>query len=185
MPESITDRPSKAHEYVFLMAKSERYYYDAKAIAEEGTGRSAGNVGHVKGAGNNDPCFRTREGFAAVSDKEWHYRNRRTVWEIATAAYSESHFATFPPKLVEPCILAGCPKGGTVLDPFGGAGTVGLVADRLGRDAILIELNPDYAAMAEKRIHGDSPLFSAIAPSKPEWETMWQKPFDFSQEPTA
>lgn len=86
-------------------------------------------------------------------------RNRRSVWTVATQPFSEAHFATFPPQLIEPCILAGCPEGGTVLDPFGGAGTTGLVADRFKRDAILIELNPKYAAMAERRINGDSPLF--------------------------
>ena len=89
--------------------------------------------------------------------------NLKNVWTIATAAFSEAHFATFPPALIEPCIKAGCPKGGMVLDPFGGAGTTGLVADRLGRNAILIELNPEYAAMAEKRIRRDSPLFAVVA----------------------
>ena len=87
----------------------------------------------------------------AVSDQ----RNCRDVWTVATSGYSEAHFATFPPELAERCIKAGCPAGGTVLDPFGGAGTTGLVADRLQRNAILIELNPDYAAMARRRIDGD------------------------------
>lgn len=86
-------------------------------------------------------------------------RNLRNVWTIATAAFSEAHFATFPPALVEPCIKAGCPAGGVVLDPFGGAGTVGLVADRLGRDAILFELNPEYAAIAERRLRADGGMF--------------------------
>ena len=90
-------------------------------------------------------------------------RNKRSVWTVATQPFGEAHFATFPPALIEPCILAGCPKGGTVLDPFGGAGTTGLVADRLQRNAILIELNPEYAAMAEGRIRGDAPLFAEIA----------------------
>ncbi|RIV79554.1 DNA-methyltransferase [Pelagerythrobacter aerophilus] len=85
------------------------------------------------------------------------------VWEIATAAFSEAHFATFPPALVAPCIMAGCPKGGLVLDPFGGAGTTGLVADRLGRDAVLIELNPEYAEIARKRIEGDAGMFAEVA----------------------
>lgn len=89
-------------------------------------------------------------------------RNKRSVWTVTTRPFSEAHFATFPPALIEPCILAGCPKGGVVLDPFGGAGTTGLVADRLGRDAILIELNPEYAAMAERRIKGDNPLFTVV-----------------------
>jgi DNA modification methylase len=166
MPESVTDRCTKAHEYIFLLSKSERYYYDAVAIAEEGTGRCAGNAGHVKGAGNDDPFFRTREGFAAVVDKEWQTRNKRSVWEVATQPFSEAHFATFPPALIKPCILAGCPKGGMVLDPFGGAGTTGLVADRLQRNAILIELNPEYAAMSERRIVSDAPLFVDVRPNE-------------------
>ena len=90
-------------------------------------------------------------------------RNIRNVWTVATEPFSEAHFATFPTKLVEPCIKAGCPVGGTVLDPFGGSGTVGLVADRLQRNAILIELNPDYADMARNRVSRDAPLFAAIA----------------------
>lgn len=89
--------------------------------------------------------------------------NKRSVWTVATQPFKEAHFATFPPALIEPCILAGCPVGGTVLDPFGGAGTTGLVADRHGRDAILIELNPDYAEMARRRIAGESPLFAEVS----------------------
>ena len=89
-------------------------------------------------------------------------RNKRSVWEVTTQPFGEAHFATFPPALIEPCIKAGCPKGGTVLDPFGGAGTTGLVADRLGRNAILIELNPDYAAMADRRISDDAGMFADI-----------------------
>lgn len=90
-------------------------------------------------------------------------RNRRSVWTVATQPFKEAHFATFPPALIEPCIIAGCQKGGTVLDPFGGAGTTGLVADRLGRNAVLIELNPEYAAMAERRIRADAGLFHEAA----------------------
>ena len=89
-------------------------------------------------------------------------RNLRNVWNIATRPFSEAHFATFPPALVEPCIKAGCPEGGVILDPFGGAGTVGLVADRLGRDAVLIELNPEYAEIARNRIKGDAGMFSDL-----------------------
>ena len=89
-------------------------------------------------------------------------RNKRSVWTVTTQPFSEAHFATFPPDLIEPCIKAGCPKGGTVLDPFFGAGTTGLVADRLGRDCIGIELNPEYAAMSERRIRGDAPLFAEV-----------------------
>jgi hypothetical protein len=89
-------------------------------------------------------------------------RNKRSVWEVATQPFSEAHFATYPPALIEPCILAGCPKDGTVLDPFGGAGTTGLVADRLQRNAILIELNPEYAGIAERRLGADAPLFAQV-----------------------
>jgi DNA modification methylase len=89
-------------------------------------------------------------------------RNKRSVWTVSTKPFNEAHFATFPPDLIEPCILAGCPEGGTVLDPFGGAGTTGLVADRHHRDAILVELNPEYVEMARKRIFNDAPLFADV-----------------------
>ena len=98
--------------------------------------------------------------FGVVNDGT---RNKRSVWEVTTAPFSEAHFATFPPALIEPCIKAGCPKDGTVLDPFAGAGTTGLVADRLQRNAILIELNPAYAAMSERRIIDDAPLFAEVS----------------------
>jgi DNA modification methylase len=165
MPESVTDRCTKAHEYLFLLSKSARYYYDAKAISEpseyagdqagicRGTKRRAYSMGRMP-SGNE------------VLGSNWiqpETRNKRSVWEITTAPFSEAHFATFPPALVEPCVLAGCPVGGTVLDPFAGAGTTGLVADRLGRNAILIELNPEYAAMAHRRIVNDAPLFAEVA----------------------
>jgi DNA modification methylase len=162
MPESVRDRCTKAHEYLFLLAKSERYFYDAEAIKEPAVSipqrRLTSTADQPKGAaraaaGVHNPLC---QGGTAED------RNRRSVWTVNTAAYSEAHFATFPPDLIEPCILAGCPEGGTVLDPFGGAGTTGLVADRLQRNAILIELNPEYAAMAERRIIGDAPLFAQV-----------------------
>lgn len=184
MPESVTDRPTKAHEYVFLLTKSERYFYDAEAIREvaetddtrrpygsagvidprgrdaQGNGKprtgigSKGNAHGFRGGSyvGGEPGKRTSTG---NGPNETLSRNKRSVWSIATAPFPEAHFATFPPELPEICIKAGCPVGGTVLDPFGGAGTTGLVADRLQRNAILIELNPEYAAMAERRIHGD------------------------------
>jgi hypothetical protein len=266
MPESVTDRCTKAHEYVFLLSKRARYYYDAVAIKESFAGEPyEGNK--VNGAIlNGDRKDRGRK-IGMTTDK----RNRRSVWEVATQPFSEAHFATFPPALIEPCILAGtsakgcCAKCGapwvretqrgevpmtrrranlsatqgrghpeyqerarpsslgagrggdvpgrttttlgwspscichghfedrdappdwisdetgerkkirvyvsdtespipvpcTVLDPFGGAGTTGLVADRLQRDAVLIELNPAYAAMADGRVHDDAPLFAS------------------------
>jgi DNA modification methylase len=164
MPESVRDRCTKAHEYLFLLSKSQRYYFDAETIAEPSTyGPDCGQKEAAKGSfagkwsapgdgSRNDGSFR------AIRET----RNKRSVWEVATQPFSEAHFATYPPALIEPCILAGCPKGGTVLDPFGGAGTTGLVADRLGRSAILIELNPEYAAIAERRLNADSPLFAEV-----------------------
>ncbi len=162
MPESVRDRCTKAHEYIFLMSKSERYHFDQTAIAEpanwpEGSwGRSkcydGDKTGKLKSFYGNGAQWKGAE-----------TRNKRSVWEVATQPYADAHFATFPPALIEPCIKAGCPLGGTVLDPFGGAGTTGVVADRLGRNAILIELNPDYTAMAEQRIRGDAGMFAEVA----------------------
>ena len=157
MPESVTDRPTKAHEYLFLLSKSARYYFDADAVREDGTGRTAGNRGPVKGAGVDDPFFRTREGFEKVADKPWTARNLRTVWQIATEPYPGAHFATFPRKLVEPCVKAGCPDGGTVLDPFAGSGTTLFVAQALGRRGVGIDLSPDYLKQALAR-NAQTPL---------------------------
>lgn len=167
MPESVRDRCTKSHEYIFLLAKSERYYFDAAAIAEEAVGPAGGNVRPNKSFEHDPEKHRTKAGLAAAQERArqaggYETRNKRTVWTVTTKPFDEAHFATFPPDLIEPCILAGCPAGGTVLDPFGGAGTTGLVADRHGRDAILIELNPEYAAMTERRIRGDSPLFAEV-----------------------
>jgi DNA modification methylase len=221
MPESVRDRCTKAHEYIFLLSKSERYYYDQEAIAEPcawGNGQRVVNVDTPKNAALG--LKPTREYGHELEGG----RNKRSVWEVTTSPFPEAHFATFPPALIEPCILAGCPekccakcgapwvrntesgettgKGskpgkpahltpqgylregksrcgdaikitlnwspyagtnpGTVLDPFGGAGTTGLVADRLGRNAILIELNPEYAGMAQRRIQSDAGLFADV-----------------------
>jgi DNA modification methylase len=221
MPESVTDRCTKSHEYLFLLSKSARYYYDAGAIAEPVTQSTIERV--------SQPTLQQQEGSWRVPGKtngsmkavdHGPTRNRRSVWEVATQPFSEAHFATFPPALIEPCIKAGtsekgcCGKCGapwrreseraepsyweqrknhdfsgrktnayssnitigwspsckcdaavvpcTVLDPFGGAGTTGLVADRLQRSAILIELNPTYADMSQRRIKDDAPLFAAV-----------------------
>jgi DNA modification methylase len=153
MPESVTDRCTKAHEYIFLLTKSERYWWDQEAIKEQGGLLPSGNSQHKYV--NGDPINRTKAGFLTMRSNVYEKVNKRSVWTIATAPFSEAHFATFPPELPEICIKAGCPKSGTVLDPFGGAGTTGLVADRLQRNAVLIELNPEYAAMSRKRVDGD------------------------------
>lgn len=157
MPESVQDRCTKAHEYVFLLSKSARYHYDADAIAEPAEcDRIRGPALHGDTVSTNGNGGLARRPLAET-------RNARSVWNIATQPFSEAHFATFPPELAERCIKAGCPAGGTVLDPFGGAGTTGLVADRLQRNAILIELNPAYAAMAKRRIEGDAGMFGEVA----------------------
>jgi len=161
MPESVTDRPTKAHEYLFLMSKSERYFYDSDAIREAYNEASLSRYKY-KFQGSTSPGRRQPnnkdERYKQKRDGEPNGmgRNKRTVWTIPTAPFPEAHFATFPPALVEPCILAGCPKGGLVLDPFGGAGTTALIAERLGRETILIELNPQYAAMAERRLRDNN-----------------------------
>lgn len=166
MPESVRDRCTKAHEYVFLLSKSERYHYDADAVAEAAihAGRVVEYDGTQKMCGVDETRRRTTIGGPGGSQSVTvgDTRNRRSVWSISTKPYSEAHFATFPPELPDACIRAGCPEGGTVLDPFGGAGTTGLVADRLKRNAILIELNPEYAKLAERRIYGDAPLFADV-----------------------
>jgi DNA modification methylase len=163
MPESVTDRPTKAHEYVFLLSKSARYFYDAAAIAEGVTADMARRAaaGHTRGQGKVDA---SRNDATTVRPTliTGDTRNARTVWSIKTKPFKGAHFATMPPALAERCIKAGTKPGDMVLDPFGGAGTTGLVADRLGRDATLIELNPTYAAMARARLTDDSPLFVEV-----------------------
>lgn len=155
MPESIKDRCTKAHEYIFLLSKSPTYYFDNDAIKEPVQSDSTpSRRAKALGAGRKE----LRQG-GTPYDGTGDTRNKRSVWTIATQPFKEAHFATFPPKLVEPCILAGCPIGGTVLDPFFGAGTTGLVAGRHGRNAIGIELNPDYATIARERISADAGLF--------------------------
>jgi DNA modification methylase len=179
MPESVTDRPTKAHEYVFLLSKSERYTYDADAIAEATVGRTphdltgpgvdapgsmpqrgsrSGNLERVYGNGRSRPGSH----LGASVPWEGRTRNKRSVWTIPTLPYSGAHFATMPPALVTPCILAGCPLGGLVLDPFIGSGTVGAVAEQLGRRWIGLDLS--YHALAQRRT-AQRGLFVASAPT--------------------
>jgi len=162
MPESVTDRCTKAHEYVFLLSKSARYFYDADAIAEPVAPSTVERLSQdvESQRGSDRVPGKTNGTMKAVGSDT---RNARSVWTIPTQPFKEAHFATFPPDLAERCIKAGCPVGGTVLDPFGGAGTTGLVADRLQRNAVLIELNPAYADIARRRIEGDAPLFSEVS----------------------
>lgn len=152
MPESVRDRPTKAHEYVFLLTKSPRYFYDADAIREPMVKGAAGSSFTEGKTGVN--------GFGRVSHAERHDnpagRNKRTVWTITPKPFKGAHFAVMPPALVEPCILAGSRPGDLVLDPFNGSGTVGVVALTHGRRYVGVELNPEYAAMARGRIIRDA-----------------------------
>lgn len=212
MPESVRDRCTKSHEYIFLLTKSPKYFYDFQAVKEPAVGfeddprnsfgtkdyvvpgqkpqkRTARGVGFGHGTdaetrqrgrvlkgnaksfrgggvytagGSFDNDGETARDSHGNQPNETGLRNKRSVWTMATHSFPEAHFATYPPELPETCIKAGCPPGGTVLDPFFGAGTTGLVADRLQRDCIGIELNPEYAEMARKRIQNESPLLAEV-----------------------
>lgn len=155
MPESVRDRCTKAHEQIFLLSKSPRYYFDREAMKEpvSGTAKSRGKGVTPKSSLN---AFGSKQNasFSAAVRGLVEQRNRRSVWTIPTRPYKGAHFATFPPALIEPCILAGCPIGGVVLDPFGGSGTSAGVAVAHGRSAIICELNSDYAKLVPDRVNG-------------------------------
>ena len=161
MPESIKDRPTSAHEKIWLITKSKKYYYDADAIKENCVGDERKwsdtyeNTGSILQGKTNAKIKKTRR----YSKNNSLKRNKRNVWTITTKPFKAAHFATFPPDLIEPCIKAGCPEGGVVLDPFSGAGTTGIVANKLNRKAILIELNPDYIKIAQNRIDKEFGMF--------------------------
>lgn len=159
MPESVRDRPTSAHEKVWLLTKSEKYFYDFEAIKEDGVIPSGTKAAKGSAERFNEPGVNSRPPEYKIYDGK---RNVRNVWSITTKPFKGAHFATMPPELAERCIKAGCPQGGSVLDPFGGAGTTGLMAHRLGRQYTLIELNDEYASMAKDRIHGEAPLLEAI-----------------------
>ena len=144
MPESVTDRPTKSHEHIFLMSKSKNYYYDSEAIKEKLQETTQNHLSKYIGSDKS---------------QESTGRNKRDVWSVATQPYPEAHFATFPEELIIPCIKAGCPEGGIVLDPFMGSGTTALVALKLGRKYLGIELNPEYIKLAEKRLKDKMGLF--------------------------
>lgn len=157
MPESVRDRCTKSHEYIFLLSKSERYYFDAAAISEpvtstKGNARTFRGGGAYTGGRSHDNSAQVERESHGNRENQTGRRNKRDVWTVSTNGFRGAHFAVFPEKLIEPCILAGCPEGGTVLDPFAGSGTTGVVAKRLGRDFIGCEINPDYAQMATDRI---------------------------------
>ncbi len=162
MPESVTDRPTRVHEYIFLLSKSPKYYYDYEAIKEPAAydGRKdtllkgspkyekdvlPGQVGHSMAAKGHERWKKNERGE--------YVRNKRSVWTVPTKPFPEAHFAVYPPALITPCILAGCPVGGTVLDPFAGSGTTLLVATQHHRKSIGIELNPEYIEIAKRRLN--------------------------------
>jgi len=154
MPESVTDRCTKAHEYIFLLTKSPRYYFDHEAMKEKAV--SSGKPRQF-GATKQEGTLRNDVGRVFELNG---LRNKRSVWSVNVKPYKEAHFATYPPELITPCILAGCPEGGTVIDPFGGSGTTAQVALQNKRNAILCELNPDYVKIIEKRLASIDPLFN-------------------------
>jgi DNA modification methylase len=187
MPESVTDRPTRSHEQIFLLTRSERYFYDADAVKEPMSDVSLQRLSQPnileQPGGPKDPMNGNRSHRKALNNQaerlikheKWKSRfegwdkydrtlgrNLRSVWTIATEPYPDAHFATFPKALVEPCIKAGSKPGDLVLDPFAGAGTVGVVALRLGRSFLGIELSPSYCEMAERRIHNEAGLFSVM-----------------------
>jgi len=161
MPESVTDRCTKAHEYVFLLSKQPRYYYDNKANAEPAIHAGHTVKAYKSGKNQSGQAFRnTATGGHDVAVGET--RNRRTVWTINTKPFKGAHFAVMPEALVEPCVLAGSAVGDLVLDPFAGSGTVGAVAMRHGRNFVGVELNADYAKIAQDRIYDAAPMMNTV-----------------------
>jgi DNA modification methylase len=187
MPESVTDRPTKSHEYIFLLSKSERYAYNSEAIKEPASqvsidrldrarlegwahpgstphrgsmGARAAKADKQRGHGRRHAGFNDRWDAMSKAEQCGSMRNKRSVWNIATRPFSEAHFATFPEEIPTICIMAGSKPGDTVLDPFSGAGTVGVVCEKLRRKYIGVELTPAYVEMSERRIAGVNPMFS-------------------------
>lgn len=184
MPESVKDRCTKSHEYIFLFSKQPKYYFDYEAIREPAVGFN--NIPPAGSKGTLTPNSRLRKGNSrtfrgggaytkgqsfnnsAEADRESHgnaenitgLRNKRSVWTVSTQGYKEAHFATFPEKLIEPCVLAGSKEGGIVLDPFLGSGTTAVVAKKYNRGFIGIELNPEYVEMAKRRLEGINEPFN-------------------------
>ena len=195
MPEAVTDRCTKSHEYIFLFSKSQKYFFDYEAIQEDAVTQNEvrAKFGGTKYGKNEDSHFQTYSGKEwqpqkktsvrtkncqydgqrpntmhlrreqGLPDEEYVVRNKRDVWSVNVRPNKEAHFATYPQMLIQPCILAGSPQGGVVLDPFMGSGTTGIVARKLGRKYVGIELNPEYQKMAERRISNlGEDLFSDV-----------------------
>ena len=157
MPESVTDRCTKAHEYIFMLTKKERYYYDHEAVKEPAVSTDIrkftdNGADKQRGHGRKHAGFNGRYADKIAEQGVPETRNRRSVWTVATRPYKGAHFATFPETLIEPCILAGAPLGGIVLDPFMGSGTTAAVAKKHGRQYLGCELNPDYGVLQQERL---------------------------------
>ena len=153
MCENVGDRCTSSHEYLLHFSKSRYYYFDNEAIKEPSVSNHPSGNGFKRSA---RVSYQNKDGSSRGNDNQWiptEKRNKRSVWHVNTRPYKAAHFATFPPELIEPCILAGCTENGTVLDPFGGSGTVGQVCNILNRNAILIELNPEYKPLIIERIN--------------------------------
>lgn len=160
MPESVTDRPTKAHEYIFLLSKSKKYYYDADAIKERS--KYPDDNRKARQIPEDYSSRAVADRIATINPLKYQERNKRTVWTVATQPFPKAHFAVFPEKLIDPCVLAGCPVDGVILDPFCGAGTVGVVARRHRRRFFGIEIKPEYCVMAMERIEDEMPLFNMV-----------------------
>lgn len=158
MPESVQDRCTKAHEYIFLMSKSKKYYYDADSIKEDAIGERGGAPLKATNPEYRQGDSKSVNGGLSNGWQPSEFRNKRSVWTVNPKPYSGAHFAVFPTELIEPCILAGAPVGGIVLDPFMGSGTTAQVAQDLGRQYIGCELNPEYGKLQKKRISQQSLL---------------------------
>lgn len=173
MPESVRDRCTKSHEYIFMFSKSPKYYYDHEAVKEPAVATHASGNGFKRDARES---YKNADGSARGNESQWSdvggKRNRRSVWTVSTKPYPGAHFATFPPDLIEPCILAGCPKGGTLIDTFGGSGTTAGVAVANNRNAIICELSPDYAELIPDRVNGICGKAEAKRQSERQMELM-------------
>ena len=157
MPESVTDRPTSCHEKIWLITKNKKYYYDADIIKEPCKTFDK-NIRDRETTKLNNTPGRTK--MAGLKKNNYIMKNKRNVWSVTTKPFKDAHFATYPKDLIEPCIKAGCPEGGTVLDPFGGSGTTGIVAQLNNRNSILIELNPEYIKIAKNRIYKELGIFN-------------------------
>lgn len=159
MPESVRDRCTKSHEYIFLLSKSRKYYFDQNAIKEPSITNDNSMRKRDTTKLNNTPGRTKMKGLKTNS---YTMKNKRSVWNIPVCPFKEAHFAVFPEKLIKDCILAGCPKNGIVLDPFMGAGTTAVVAQKLERNYIGFELNPQYVEIAKNRLHAELGLYNSV-----------------------